>query len=294
MGSGIFAGTLINNRWVWESRRILSEASLHIRNTTHIGYYLNNFILWDKGSIRIFHTYHSSGYKLNIMRLIKRKERKENKHTSNAVIGGSIPFNIFTERFIKLRKACETMKSSKPVFFCTTSFAEADQLCNRDGMSSTLWDASCSSSNWSLDDDDAFKPDEIGVWEIGKSAYSGVMAVKAPLDDMEDGENEAVAMFNVQPRCPKTLADNISNKATVLWKPGFFVRSKSLLSECIPQHMSCPGPGYMYIEIVAWPSSGTKKPEHCVAYLAVNRGFFWQVSLSMFKGLWHSTTAGSR
>jgi hypothetical protein len=58
-------------------------------------------------------------------------------------------FNIFTPRFIKEKKACEATKSRKPVFLCTTSFAEANQLCIRDGMlpsSSTLrLDASCSS-----------------------------------------------------------------------------------------------------------------------------------------------------
>ena len=80
----------------------------------------------------------------------------DNKHTSNAVTGGSMVFNIFTERFIEVKKACEAIKSSKPVFLCTTSF---DQLCNRDGMlpssSAPRLDAPCSP------EDEGFKPDGI-------------------------------------------------------------------------------------------------------------------------------------
>ena len=111
---------------------------------------------------------------------INKFRRYDNKHTSNVVIGGSMVFNIFTARFMRLRKTCEAIKSSKPVFLCTTSFAEANQLCIRDGMlpswasSTTLrLDASCSSY---CVEDEGFEPDGIGLW-VGKLAYSGVMAV---------------------------------------------------------------------------------------------------------------------
>jgi hypothetical protein len=77
-------------------------------------------------------------------------EQYEIRHTSNAVIGGSIVFNIFTVKFIRVTKTCATIKSSKPVFFCMTSFVEANQLCIRDGIfpsSSRLrLDTSCSSN----------------------------------------------------------------------------------------------------------------------------------------------------
>ena len=43
-------------------------------------------------------------------------------------------FNIFTVKFISVTKTCEAIKSSKPVFLCMTSFAEANQLHIRDGM----------------------------------------------------------------------------------------------------------------------------------------------------------------
>lgn len=70
-------------------------------------------------------------------------ENNDNKHTSNATIGSMpVVFNIFTARFIKVKKACEIIKSStgKPVFLYTTgaSFAEANQLCIRDEMPLSL------------------------------------------------------------------------------------------------------------------------------------------------------------
>ena len=74
-------------------------------------------------------------------------------------------FNIFTARFIKVKKACEVTKSSKPVFLCTTSFAEAKQLCIRGEMplssSASRLDGSCSSDR-SLEDEE-FKPVGIGL-----------------------------------------------------------------------------------------------------------------------------------
>jgi hypothetical protein len=82
------------------------------------------------------------------------------------VIGGSLLFNIFTARFMKLRQACEATKSNKPVFLCKISFAEANQLYIRDEISSALVVGDA--------EDDGFKPDGIGV---GKTAYSGVTAV---------------------------------------------------------------------------------------------------------------------
>ena len=135
----------------------------------------------------------------------------DHKHTSKAVTGGSMVFNIFTERFIRVTKTCEAIKSSKPVFLWMTSFAEANQLCICDGMvpSSTTWtlrvDTSCS-SDWN----EGFKPDGIGgigllVWGVGKLVYSGVMAVYALLDDIRvehEKENETAAV--VTPRFWKT------------------------------------------------------------------------------------------
>ena len=75
-------------------------------------------------------------------------------------------FNIFTARFIKANKACEVTKSSKPVFICTTSFVEANQLCICDKMSlftSTLRLDGSYSSDRNLEDEE-FKPvDSIGL-----------------------------------------------------------------------------------------------------------------------------------
>jgi hypothetical protein len=78
-------------------------------------------------------------------------------------------FNIFTARFMEVKKACEVTKSSKPVFLCTTSFAEANKLCTiRDKMplpSSTFRLDASFSSDRSLEDEES-KQVEIGLERV--------------------------------------------------------------------------------------------------------------------------------